>query len=329
MTRRTFFPWLKEFNLIVNMTQRFLWKFFFDSKNWTFFEYDSKNWTSFMSQNWIFLWLTTQRIELFFEYDSKYWDSFSIWLKELNLLLANDSKTWTLFYICLKELNLSWKRKRWLEELTDLLKNMNQIIETLMTQRIELLLKKTVTHRTEPFFHMIHRIEPFFPTWRVKNWTLLFNMTQRIGPFFFTNVSSKIFFCKKYSKNWTCFWVWLKELNLFEHDSKNWFFLNMIHRNEPFFQHYSKDGTFESMTQRIGHFLIWLKELNLLFYMTPRTELFFRGIELFFSQIWIKELIFQKFHFKLLTFFFKWLTELNSSYRTQRLENFFIWVKEQ
>ena len=142
-----------------------------------------------------------------------------------------------------------------------------------------------MTHWTELFFHMIHRIEPFFPTWLVKNWTLLFNMTQRIEPFFKKHVSSKLFFF--FAKN-------IQRIEpSFEYDSKNWTFsnmtpkklnfLNMIHRNEPFFQHYLKDGTFESMTQRIGHFLIWLKELNLLFYMTPRTEPFLlEELNLFF-----------------------------------------------
>ena len=147
------------------------------------------------------------------------------------------------------------------------------------------------------------------------------------------------------SKNWTCFRVWVKELNsvhdknwnFFQNDSKILLnrtqriepFLKMTQRTEPFvwryvlrivfqkihrielvFQHYLKNGTFESMTQRIELSLIWLKELNfswnitwhwelnllwnkillkelkLLFYMTQRIELFFLLLKalIFFAQ---------------------------------------------
>ena len=107
-----FFTWLEELNI-----------FWYDSKNWTFLNVTQRSEIFYRkcprmdflecdSKNWNFLNMTQR-----FEIDSKHWTSFSIWLKELNLLLANDSKTWTLFFKCLKELNLSWKRKRWLEEL--------------------------------------------------------------------------------------------------------------------------------------------------------------------------------------------------------------------
>ena len=132
---KNFFPWLKEFNLFFFfwIWLDFFWKYFLTQRIEPFSNMTQRIELLSWLRIELFLWLkelssffqndskillnTTQRIELFFEYDSKYWTSFSIWLKELNLLLANDSKTWTLFYKCLKELNLSWKRKRWLEEL--------------------------------------------------------------------------------------------------------------------------------------------------------------------------------------------------------------------
>ena len=112
------------------------------------------------------------------------------------------------------------------------------------------------------------------------------------------------FSCKKYSQNWTCLSVWLKELNLFrtwlqklnffwtwftemnllsallegwniwEYDSKNWTFFDLAHqRIEPFF-FFWKSLFFPKKHKFEPFFSTWLKELNLLFYMTPRTELF-------------------------------------------------------
>ena len=167
------------------------------------------------------------------------------------------------------------------------------------------------------------------------------------------------FFCKKYSKNWTCFWVWLKELNLFEHDSKNWTFFEHDSQKWTFFQHYLKDGTFESMTQRIGHliwlkvlnlwtffffflkilffftnepFSTWLKELNLLFYMTPRTEPFLlEELNFFFSNLNQRIDFFKNFTSNYWPFFeydsqnWTLLTRL----KDLEIELFSTWVKEQ
>ena len=109
----TFPIWVKELNPFLNMTQRiekFSW--FFDSKNWTFFEYDSKMWIFLEcdSQNWTFL--LTQRNEFFFSE----WQRFCwIRLKELNLclnmshriepVLEFHSMDWTLCTKGLKELD--------------------------------------------------------------------------------------------------------------------------------------------------------------------------------------------------------------------------------
>ena len=115
MTHRnwTFFTWLKELNPFLNMTQRIeKISWFFDSKNWTFFEYDSKIWIfSWMwLQNWTFL--LTQRNEfLFSEWQRFCW----IRLKESNLCLNMSpriepflefhSMDWTLCTKGLKELD--------------------------------------------------------------------------------------------------------------------------------------------------------------------------------------------------------------------------------
>ena len=141
MTHRnwTFFTWLKELNPFLNMTQRvekFSW--FFDSKNWTFFEYDSKI--------WIFSWM---------------------WLTELNFFI--DSKKWVLFFFFSEWQRFCWIR---LKELNPFL-NMTQRIEKFSwffdsknwtffctTQRIELF---SVSLKEVNFFlQLTQRIEPFF-----------------------------------------------------------------------------------------------------------------------------------------------------------------------
>ena len=168
---------------------------------------------------------------------------------------------------------------------------------------------------------MIHRIEPFFPTWRVKNWTLLFNMTQRIEPFqktclikflskifkelnlllsmtqrieLFLNMTPKIDF----------FWTWFTEMNLFsallegwniwQYDSKNWTFFDLTQRIEPSVLHDSKNWTF-----------------------------FTRGIYFFFFKFGSKNWFFQNFTSNYWPFFWIWLTELNLfSNMTHRIEPF-------
>ena len=181
----------------LSMTSRIILFYkMYDSKNWNFWKKkDSKNWT-------LFLFDVTQRIELFFNLTQRieFFFFFSEWLKDF---VEYDSKNRTFLWIWLKVLSLFFNMTQgiessfseWLEDLNlilqmsqrikpflkkkkmtrriDLLKNISNYRNFLMTQRIELLLKKTVTHRTEPFFHMIHRIEPFFSTW-LKELNLFF-----------------------------------------------------------------------------------------------------------------------------------------------------------
>ena len=141
-----------------------------------------------------------------------------------------------------------------------------------MTQRIELFLnviqsfffqkKKTVS--IEHFENMTPRIEPIFLIWLTelkpsfqndsKNWTLLFNMTQRIESFILFNMTHRIE---------PFFRLWLIE---FEHDSKKWtiFLLrNITQRIEPFLKIWLKElNPFYNMSIWIGFFLNILKELN-------------------------------------------------------------------
>ena len=161
----------------------------------------------------------TQRIETFF------------WIKELNLFFLSKIRLKELNFLStwLKELNMTQKielfflfqfdRKNWKYFLI-WLKELNIFLPRNMTQRIELFLKYDSKDRT--FFYMTKRTNSFF--WHdSKNWT--FFWTRLIDLRFF-------FFSKKKRKIWPSrieplfYSVWLKELNPF--------FLNTIHRIEPF-----------------------------------------------------------------------------------------------
>ena len=199
------------------------------------------------------LYTIKKSIGPFFWYDSKNWTSFLF-----------DSKNWTF-------LN--------------------------MTQRIEPFFLNT-THRIEPFFWMwLQELNPFLRMWH-KELNFFENATQRIEIFFFflkkkeTQRIEPLFF-EYDSKNWTLFlWTWRKELNPFflntihriepfvswiwftelnplflEYDSQNWTFLKiwLTELNLKLFWNYSKNWNFSDMIQRIETFLLWLKELKLLF----------------------------------------------------------------
>ena len=140
----------------------------------------------------------------------------------------------------------------------------------------------------------------------IKNWTLLFNMTQR--KCLFSSLTQRIFlFDTMYdSKN--------KLIVFGKYDSKNWtFFFNLTLRIEPFFL---------NVTQRIEHFSqsdskncfffffsIWLEELNPLFWiclneLNPFVD-WLRELNpvFFFFSIWLKDLtLFKNMTFKNWTF---------------------------
>ena len=166
---------------------------------------------------------------------------FSIWLERIEC----DAKNWTLFY---SQLRLNWTAF-WFTELNTSFQHESF---TNMTQRFELLkiwpkdLNSwkydpkiwTLSNMTQRFEHfliylfsnMTQRIELFFPIW-LKELNLFSNMTQRIEPF--SNMSQRF----------GPFWIWLKELELLEHDSKILFF---EYDSKNYFDYDSKNWIFHS-----------------------------------------------------------------------------------
>ena len=191
MTHRnwTFFTWLKELNPFLNMTQRIeKISWFFDSKNWTYFEYDSKIWIF----SW--MWLT----ELNFFIDSKKWVLF---FRMTKIFVEYNSKNRTFVWICLQELNLFWNFTQWIEHsaqkdsknwtLKDYLNNKTflWIGESIWLKELNFFSKISLKNYW-PFFDMTHRIELLFRTWLTElnfffknmthwDWTLLFFLSQR------------------------------------------------------------------------------------------------------------------------------------------------------
>ena len=213
-----FWVWLKELNLFffekwpieLKLFMNFfsIWlkelNFYNDSKISIFEKVDAENWTFFLNM--------TQRSGPFFKTQKFY-----------PLLNATQTKIWTYF------------------------SNMTQRIEPIfsVTQRILIFFQKFLTQRMNFLESMTQRNEPnFFRIWLKELnllmtrgiWPFLFNLNQRIEPFFFSNLTQK---------NWTsfmnmtqrvgfwiwlkeCFLLWLSELNLvlhmtlrpFLHDSK-------------------------------------------------------------------------------------------------------------
>ena len=136
---------------------------------------------------------------------------------------------------------------------------------------------------------------------------------ERIEPFLEITQRIELFFCWKY-------------------DSKNWtFFLNLTQRIAPtFLFHDSNTWTFYT----------WLKELNLLIYVTQILELFWKfliqrnGPFFFRTQSFssIKNNSQNWFFFESdpQNWFFLWIEPFNFLNMTQRIEpfNFWIWRKE-
>ena len=174
--------------------------------------------------------------------------SFSIWLKELNPFFEHDSQK--LFWIITQRIVFS--------------KNM-----THKTQRIEPSFHKWLEDLT--FLFQICLIEVIFFFWKKddsKNW-FSENINQIIQTlFWWLKEMSFFFFWKTWlieielflhdSKNWTLFWIWLKELKIFmifwlkelnlfwiwlekvnffeeKHDPQNWTIFSCDHGIEPFF----------------------------------------------------------------------------------------------
>ena len=158
----------------------------------------------------------------------------------------------------------------------DFLKKIKFIETFWWLKELNFLSKKNVTHRTEPFF-LTHI--PF----SIKNWTLIFNMTQRIE--LFKNLTHRIepLFQKKMTQRIELFWrfFWLKELSPF--------FNNIIHKWLTLFWTWLAEFNFfytwltelnfekEKMTHRDWTlFETWFKEDDSIFSMTQRIFLFYK-----------------------------------------------------
>ena len=367
--------WFSRIEPFENLTQRIeLLKVWLKALN-PFFQYESTNRTHFSNM--------TQRIDFFFEYWIwlKELIFFFIWLNEYWLkefkflnsftnMAYSKSSTHLNLFIWLNELDLFY---------------MTQRIEPywIITQRIEPFIffhdsKNWTFFITWIFFFMTQRIEPFFLkrlnelnifcdpkncTQRILfwMWSKELNLfcwmwpkelnhcwiTWRIDLFYKYDWELNPFWTFSYDRRNEHFLKWLKELNLFECDSKNWnfsiwhaqnwtsLFSNMTHRIEHLFSRIWRTEL-NNVTQRIEIFRIWHAQnwTSLFSNMTHR---------IFFSRIWLIELniFFSKWLIELNIFFSKWLKELNFSKVTQRIELIFwknnpqdwtfslIWSKER
>ena len=212
------------------------------------------------------------------------------------------------------------------------------------TQRIESFCLWTWRKELKALFKMTRRIEPSrkncSKTWTFFFWTWL----KESNPFF--ECDSKIEF------------FWLKNsqhIELFpkNYDSKNWIFLkmmqrvyfwkkNLIRRMEPSWKYHFQTKTWLkelnfssnmarrielflfSMSQRMGVFLVWLKELNFLIWVKDFNPFFkYAKSYTLFLSIRRKELN---------PFLWIWRKEMNTFFfhLTQRIETFDqeIWLKE-
>ena len=250
-----FSTWLRENEPdFQNLTHRIEPSSQKDSKNWTLKDYlipttkpsyDSWNWTLFcfwieeikpsFSKLWFKLldlfWtelteLNTLKIWLT-EYDPlwKIWlkefePFFSTWVKENDSIFDHDSKNISFYIFDSKNNDPFWE---------------------IMTQRIELLLKKHNDSKNWTFFKKSKNFDPSLPIW----------LTPRIQAFWTFSYDSK---------NWTLSWIWLKELDLFQNDSKNWTVSQNDSKNlTSFSQNDSKNWTFSSKWLKIFVLWIWLR----------------------------------------------------------------------
>ena len=223
------------------------------SMNWIFFSILLKD-LSFFShnmtfKNWTFLKNMTQRIELFkcdlepriiLQFDSNNW----IWLKALNPPFQYDSKNWTLFWTWLTETFLNYNSKNCFLRKYDSQNSKNwTFFFSQLIRRLDF-----------SFWNMSDRNNFFF--WKKddsKNW-FSENINQIIQTLFWwlKELSFFFFFLKNMThRNWTLFWIWLKELNpfLFEYDSKNWTFFEYDSKIWIFLECDSQNWTF-LLTQR-------------------------------------------------------------------------------
>ena len=304
-------------------------------------------------RQWVQLFLCsdmTQRVGPFFEYDSKNSTFFLPWLERIEpFFFKYDSNTWTFVWV-------------WLKEVTQ----RSEPSFMNFTQRIELFFVNT-TQRSESFFehdskkwtflNITQRIEPFFSIRRKelnlfskydsKNWPFFLNMIQRKEPFLKMTQRIELFFL-----------MWLKELNLFLNMIQGIEFLSDIYdsksknRTSFFFQYDSKNRTlffcmwfmfsndlknffFVKISQRIDFSYdskngTWRRDLKFMFLeFDSKNWTFFmtRRLEVFFQKLWRKDFFLKNMTQRIDPFLYdskNWTLFC----MTQRIEPFFVWLKE-
>ena len=249
-------------------------------------------------------------LNIFFDYDSQKLTIFLKYDQRIGLFLEYDAKNWTLYFLNLTQ-RINWT----------IFSNMTKRIEPFfsnMTQSNDLFFFE---YDSQNWFFFEYDSQnwtffvPFLWIWP-KNWTPFFlNMTHRIEPFNFW----------KWLTELNLLFSWLKALNLFLNDSKNW--------------------TYFWMTQRIELIFEWLKELNFLKWLKELNFFQFRLTEMnpfFFEYDQRIGLFILEFDAKNWTFCFLSMTQriepLNYLNTTQRVQLFFfeyefnlffwIWRKE-
>ena len=320
----------------------------------------------------------TPRIEPFLNMTHRIEPFFSTWLKEIEPLKKYDSKSFFFFW---KNINMTqsmnWSLwKIWLQELNPFkiwLTELNFLKMTLRIEPFSIWFKelnpsfaKKKTHRVEyeskglnPFWICLKELFPFL--WNMSPRIVLFNMIQRIEPFFCKK--KRLIGLNMNQKDWT----------LFEYDSKNWtfFFWNKIYdpKNWTHFQkkNDSKNWTlFEKYESKNTTFLTWITEFNLFldesknwtFYLNVTKELNFffecdsnnwifgfSNVTIWLKElnpfkIWFKELnpfqksdskkwtfFFLRFDSENWTFFFIWLYELNLTFFQKEKTEWFFFSK--
>ena len=307
--------------------------FFFEKtlkelKNRTLLGYHSNDWFFFLLKIWLkelnFLFCSIWLKELFLFFRFKYLDLFHM-TQRIEPSFLRDSNTWTFL------------KKNWIKEM-DFFSGLKVFSSKKKLTELNFFVNWTVY-----FLSMTQRIEPLNFLYDAKIWTLFQHITQRID------------FFEKESKNWTFWWIWLKELNSFwKCDSKNWtLFGSMPQRIELFLEVCTKKfNFFSNTTQRIEFFQIWLKDLNLSFWHDSKFWTFFfwctrlkelnllMNMTRFFRKKLTQRIetlsmtlettqstdfwFFQKYDSQNCNFFFSklWLKELNFWSVTQRIEPF-------
>ena len=215
-----FLTWLKELNLIWNMTQRI-------EKSWFFIERIE----SFLNMTWkIELFLNVaHRIELFY-------DSRTEFFFRMTKILLNTTQSFELFFFFL---NMSQRIEPFFE-------NMFNELFFSMILWIELIFSALPIEwntwendsKNWTFIAIKHDTKNWtsceikFVLHDPKNWTFP-NMTQRIEPFW-PDSNNWVFFSEGDSQNWAFFFflnVTHRIVFFFESDSKNWTLFHYVSKN--------------------------------------------------------------------------------------------------